>query len=201
MRRGSGASRGRKPSKRFNPATMRELLADGRTWCKLGVVVADAQSGGASYSREYDDAGNLVDVLVEFKTVPDGARCTARMTALGGNLVRGVFVLPGVGEEWSLMFQDGQIGEAIAGLPLSSGRLPAAAALATTTNLVICAQQVIITDPAGGGELPAARKTDPVKVTIPAGTVVVAATGATLNPTPIELTGTIQDGSALLKIK
>lgn len=201
MRRGTGASRGRKPGKRFNPAALRELVADGRVWCKLARVVANAKSGGVQYSREEDDAGNLVDVLVEFETVPDGATCTARMSSLGGNAARGVFTLPGVGEEWMLVFPDGQLGEAVTGMPVSGGRMPAAARQATTTNIVVCAAQVVITDATGGGELPAARKTDPVKVTVPAATFVVAATGATLNPDPIDLVGTIQDGSLVLKVK
>lgn len=193
--------RGRKPGKRFNPASLRELVDDGRVWCRIARVVADASSGGAAFSREHDAAGNLVDVLVEFECVPSGARATARMTSLGGNAARGVFVVPAVGEEWVLVFPDGQVGEAVTGMPLSGGRMPPAAAQATTTNLVICAASVVVTDAAGGGELPAARKTDPVKVTIPSNTVVIAATGATLNPTPIELDGTIQDGSLVLKVK
>ncbi|MGL4982542.1 MAG: hypothetical protein ACRC4W_06805 [Treponemataceae bacterium] len=41
----------------------------------------------------------------------------------------------------------------------------------------------------------AARKDDQVKVTIPAGTVLVAADAGVPNPFPIELTGTIQAGS------
>lgn len=45
-----------------------------------------------------------------------------------------------------------------------------------------------------GGSLKVARDTDPVEVTIPIGTVVIAATGATLNPTPITLSGTIKNG-------
>lgn len=200
MRRG-GSGRGSKAARRFDPAALRELVADGRVWTRLARVVADQQSGGVQYSRETDDAGNLVDVLVEFETLPDGARVTARMTSLGGNAARGVFFLPDVGEEWMLHFHDGQLGEALTGMSLSGGKLPAAAGQATTTNLVICAQQVVITDPAGGGELPAARKTDPVKVTIPVGTVIVSATGGVTNATPIDLSGTIQDGSLVLKVK
>ena len=50
-----------------------------------------------------------------------------------------------------------------------------------------------------GGNLKVARDTDPVEVTIPIGTVVVAATGATLNPTPITLSGTIKNGALRLK--
>lgn len=43
---------------------------------------------------------------------------------------------------------------------------------------------------------PVGRQGDPVSVTIPIGTVVIAATGATLNPAPITLNGTIQAGSS-----
>lgn len=52
-------------------------------------------------------------------------------------------------------------------------------------------------DLAGGGQK-VARNTDPVKVTIPANTFVVAVVGTstgTLNPSPIDVTGTITDGS------
>lgn len=54
------------------------------------------------------------------------------------------------------------------------------------------AKDVII----NGGSLNVARKTDPVKVTIPASTFLIAATGGgTLNPDPVEVDGTIQDGA------
>lgn len=46
----------------------------------------------------------------------------------------------------------------------------------------------------GDGGLPIARDTDPVEVTIPAGTFLVSATGGVLNPSPVTVTGTITDG-------
>lgn len=58
-----------------------------------------------------------------------------------------------------------------------------------------------------GGTKGAARKDDQVKVTIPAGTVIVAVSGGagaaavgTPNPDPIELTGTITAGSGVVKV-
>lgn len=50
-----------------------------------------------------------------------------------------------------------------------------------------------------GGTLRVARKTDPVKVTIPSNTVIVAVAGGTLNASPIVLDGTIQDGAERFK--
>lgn len=47
----------------------------------------------------------------------------------------------------------------------------------------------------------AARNGDAVRVSIPAGTVVTAATGAVLNPAPILLDGTIIEGSATVKVE
>lgn len=49
--------------------------------------------------------------------------------------------------------------------------------------------------------LEAARRTDGVRVTIPAGTVIVAASGGTLNPSPIVLTGDITGGSAKVQVE
>jgi phage gp45-like len=46
-----------------------------------------------------------------------------------------------------------------------------------------------------GGTLQIARSTDPVKVTIPPATVIVAVAGGTLNADPIVLDGTIQSGA------
>jgi hypothetical protein len=190
----------RKGTKRLDPAALRELVSDNRVWCKVARVVAD-ENGGPHYSREYNAAGQLVDVLVEFETVPDEQLCYGRLSTLGGSPVRGIFVLPAIGDEYLLHFMDGQVGEAIGGLALSAGSMPASAAQATTTNLVICAQQVVITDPLGGGELEAARRTDTVQVTIPTGAVIVAVSGGTVNPAPITLTGQITTGSLVLKIK
>lgn len=51
-----------------------------------------------------------------------------------------------------------------------------------------------------GGTRGAARVDDEVEVTIPVGTVVVAATGATLNAEPIIVTGKINEGSAKVVI-
>jgi hypothetical protein len=50
-------------------------------------------------------------------------------------------------------------------------------------------------DPAG-----AARNGDPVRVTIPALSVLIAASGGVLNPTPITLDGTITAGSDIVRI-
>lgn len=46
----------------------------------------------------------------------------------------------------------------------------------------------------------AAREGDQVEVQIPPNTVIIAVSGGTLNPAPIVLTGTIQQGSAKVKI-
>lgn len=51
-----------------------------------------------------------------------------------------------------------------------------------------------------GGTRGAARVDDEVEVTIPAGTFVVAATGATLNPDPVTVTGKINAGSSKVVI-
>jgi hypothetical protein len=51
-----------------------------------------------------------------------------------------------------------------------------------------------------GGTNGVARKTDTVKVTIPIGTFLVAATGGSPNPAPVEVTGEITDGSSKVKV-
>jgi hypothetical protein len=58
-------------------------------------------------------------------------------------------------------------------------------------------QDVIV----NGGTLPVARKTDAIKATIPAGTVIVAVAAGvgTLNPNPIVLSGTIEAGAPHFK--
>lgn len=63
------------------------------------------------------------------------------------------------------------------------------------TEVHITAGTVVLNE----GSLPVARKTDPVKVTIPPLTVVTAGSGVTLNPDPIELTGTITNGVLTVK--
>lgn len=64
---------------------------------------------------------------------------------------------------------------------------------ASVLRVTLVADQIELN---AAGKQPVARKTDPVRVTIPPGTVVIAAPGGTVNPTPIELDGTIQDGSS-----
>lgn len=46
----------------------------------------------------------------------------------------------------------------------------------------------------------AARKGDRVKVSIPAGSFLIAASGGVLNPAPVDVEGTIQDGSGTVYI-
>lgn len=57
-----------------------------------------------------------------------------------------------------------------------------------------------ITMQGGGANKNAARKGDQVKVTIPAGSVLIGAQAGVPNPSPIELTGTIQSGSGSVEI-
>lgn len=195
-----GPRRGRKATKRFDPTPLRELVADGLTWNRIGVV-ADTDGSGDYYERVMD-GGTLVDVVVEFFLKPDDKPVTARMSTLvGGNPVRGIFVLPAIGEEWLLVFADGQLSQAIAGFALSRGNMPASAAQATPNNIVIVAPEVRVTNATGGSERRAARENDTVRVTIPANTFLVTATGGALNPTPVEVDGTITSGSDVLKVK
>lgn len=196
-----GPRRGKKATRRLDPTPLRELVADGRTWTGLGVVT-DNDGDGSYAERVTNDAGDVIDVIVEFVLQPSGKPVTARMSTLvGGSPARGIFVLPALGEEWCLLFPDGEPDTAIGGFGLSAGALPGAASLATRTNLVICASQVLLTDADGGGELRAAREGDTVRVTIPASTFLIGATGGVPNPDPVNVDGTITSGSNVVRLK
>lgn len=67
----------------------------------------------------------------------------------------------------------------------------------TPTKLVLDGNEILV-----GREAtkPAARKGDSVQVTIPTGTVIVAAPGGSPNTSPITLTGDINSGSAKVKV-
>jgi hypothetical protein len=196
-----GPRRGGKATKRLDPTALRELVADGRTWNTIGKVT-DNDSDGSYSTRVYNDAGQLIDVAVEFVTVPGGRPVTARLSTLvGGSAARGVFVLPALGEEWVLLFPDGEVDSAIAGFAVGGGTLPAAAAQANSTNVIVCGSQVILTSAAGGSERKAARIDDTVSVTIPINTFLVAATGGVLNSVAVTVDGTITSGSDVVKLK
>ena len=70
------------------------------------------------------------------------------------------------------------------------------ARIKTDKPLVLDAKKIVMQ---GGGPA-AARKGDQVKITIPAGTFLVGASGAVPNAAPMEFTGTIEAGSDTVEI-
>jgi hypothetical protein len=135
------SERGRLGSFTPDRADMREVLADPRTWCGIGIVVA--RDGGAHYEIIDDDSGNPVDVLVEVDFMPKREPLYCRLGAVAGGPGSGIWRIPPAGTEVYVAIPGGQLD----GLPLliavlSSRNVPAA--LDADTLVVINPGKVII---------------------------------------------------------
>lgn len=208
---------GRLGSKPAELAEARAALDDGKAWCALGVVTA--REDGAHFEL------TATDVLVEVNLQPHGEPITARLAVAGGPLQGFWYVPPVGAEVAVLLQdgeidQDPMIVGILSTNQVPSQLAEDTAVLVVPTNLQVIATNGTILQQAkgkvtiqstgddvevdagsgkqvklAGGGPAIGRVGDAVRVTIPAGTVVVAASGATLNPDPIEVDGTITAGS------
>jgi hypothetical protein len=83
-----------KATRRWDPAALREALADGKVHASLALVVLE---DGSHF--EIDEYG----VLVHLELQPSGIACTAR---LGG---MGLYAIPPVGAEVAVLVPDGEV--------------------------------------------------------------------------------------------
>jgi hypothetical protein len=142
--------RRRKAAKRFDPTSLRELVADGKTWNSIARTIV-GENGATCWDLDVAPDGTITDILIEMELVPDGVEVTARWSNLcGGRGARGVFALPKIGEEFLVTLIDGAYDDVIAGQPLSSGSMPASLSEATEDNILAIAPEVRITDQLGG---------------------------------------------------
>lgn len=158
MRRRKGKA-GSKPTRRFDPGGLRELLigqGQGQaTDSAIGKVVAG--DDGNAYDLDVV-GGQLKEITAELEIVPTGERVTARLAAAGASPLRGVFGLPEVGDEFLVIFAAGDRSNPIGVIPLSGTELPNSAQQATGGKLLVIGVEVIATNAEGGGEEPLVRR-------------------------------------------
>lgn len=137
-------------AKKLDLTDIRHVLRDRKQWAVLGVVVVP--EGGDSHFQLVEEDGDLVDILVEVETVPDGNDITARLG--GGAQGRGVYTIPSVGDEVVVVYPSGQIAfmPTIVAL-LSTNAIPNPSGEGPAENrTVIVNGEVLIHDGSGGAE-------------------------------------------------
>lgn len=108
-------------AKKLDLTDLRHVLKDNRQWITLAVVVVP--EGESSHFELVEDEGQVVDILVDVETVPDGADLTCRLG--GGAVAQGIYTVPSVGDEVVVAVPSGSIAfsPTIIAL-LSSGEVP-----------------------------------------------------------------------------
>lgn len=182
----------RKGAHRLDLTPLKEALKDRRQWTALAVVIVpDGES--EHWALEYDDAGALVDIMVDVETQPEGLELSCR---LGGMSSVGALTIPNVGDEVLVCIPSGRIDFAptITAI-LSSNELPDPAGQGPAMGrTIIVNSEVLIHDGDGGAE-PLPTMAEFKGHTHPSGS---GPTGATTDPIPG--VGAIT-GTEVLKVK
>lgn len=122
MTRIAAPKRRGKAAKRPDPTPLRDLLADGRVWTSLGLVVAP--DGGGAHFELVEDDGQIADVLVEVELQPSLVGVTCRL-GQGDGAGGGLWRVPPIGAEVAVLVPDGEIDHMpIIVAVLSSGSVP-----------------------------------------------------------------------------
>ncbi len=147
--------------RRLDLTPFREALADGKTWCEVGMVYQPTDAG--SHFEIDEDVG----VLVHVQLMPYKTPLMCRLGGLGEGGLRGVWKVPPVGSEVAVILPGGTVeSDTLIVAVLSSGGVPPE--LDEETLVVRGTKVVIICDDAetveirsaSGTALPLATKAD-----------------------------------------
>lgn len=117
--RAGATSKGAHGSRKLPLDAIKESLADGRVWVKLGIV---AQLEGETSHYELDGE----DLLVDVELMPDRVPLLCRLGVAGGGAGRGIWWVPQVGTEVLVAVIDGDLeADGVIVACLSTGAVPA----------------------------------------------------------------------------
>lgn len=95
-------------AKKLDVSDLKRAIRDQRAWVKLAIVV-DVDDDGSHFALVEDEAGNVVDVVVEVETVPDRVQLTCRLTGLVGGAGAGIWAVPAIDDEVLVCLPDGEL--------------------------------------------------------------------------------------------
>jgi hypothetical protein len=144
----------RKATQRLDLTSLREALKDRRCWASIATTVIPGGED-SHWSLELNDAGDVVDVLVDVVTHPDGQELTCRLD------IRGSIEIPALGDEVLVCLPSGRIDfmPTITGF-MSSGSVPNPDGQGPALERVVIAKAEGFIHDGGGGAKELAYKDD-----------------------------------------